>query len=393
MLPRAASLLTWQRTARAESGQSRDARSDHDIAALSRSTMAVVDHLHCGVPAGYAARFIERCAIAACKCPGRRRLFTSDSTAYANTTATELTGDLRDAFIDNVPFGDNTAQERRRCSGAWTAPARAAWPWRYRRWCGACARSLRAEVAVCTDHWTHAFVLRATQRGQERQGLGGCKGAIGRLHRLAALGRRCRPALGSVYTRACSRQARPGGQQRRWLEEDCCKEDRSKEERNQASRDKRTATKKSAKRRLRKRPHRITAPRKTAAASASARKTAPSKVARKASKKAAAKSRTAEKNGATKKAPSRRTAAKKGTSTAAKKRATKTSAPWNTSSPKGASHSKPLSPSQKAQARKRAKAAGRPYPNLVDNMAVASKRSTSKRAARSSGAKKRAGTK
>ncbi|CCF68798.1 putative DNA-binding protein [Xanthomonas citri pv. punicae str. LMG 859] len=357
--------------------------------------MAVVDHLHGGIPAGYAARFIERSAIAACKCPGRRRLFTSDSTAYANTTATALTGDLRDAFIDNVPFGDNAAQERRRCSGAWTAPARAARPWRYRRWCGACARSLRAKVAVCTDHWTHAFVLRATQRGQERQGLGGCKGTIGRLHRLAALGRRCRPALGRACIRAPAAGKRDqGGQQRRWLEKDRCKEDRSKEERNQAGHGKKTATKKSAKKTAAKK----TAPnkratKKTAAASASARKTAPSKVARKASKKAAAKSRTAEKNGATKKAPSRRTAAKKGTSTAAKKRATKTSAPWNTSSPKGASHSKPLSPSQKAQARKRAKAAGRPYPNLVDNMAVASKRSTSKRAAKSSGVKKRAGTK
>ncbi|WP_206282160.1 hypothetical protein, partial [Xanthomonas perforans] len=80
--------------------------------------MAVVDHLHCGVAAGYAAHFIKPSAFAACKCQGRRRLFTSDSTAYANTTATAMTGDLRDAFPDNFPFGDNAAQERRRCSGA-----------------------------------------------------------------------------------------------------------------------------------------------------------------------------------------------------------------------------------------------------------------------------------
>jgi hypothetical protein len=32
--------------------------------------------------------------------------------------------------------------------------------------------------------------------------------------------------------------------------------------------------------------------------------------------------------------------------------------------------SKPLTPSQKAQAKARAKKAGRPYPNLVDNAAV-----------------------
>jgi hypothetical protein len=35
---------------------------------------------------------------------------------------------------------------------------------------------------------------------------------------------------------------------------------------------------------------------------------------------------------------------------------------------------KKLSPSQKAAAKKRAKAAGRPYPNLVDNAAMARKK-------------------
>lgn len=38
---------------------------------------------------------------------------------------------------------------------------------------------------------------------------------------------------------------------------------------------------------------------------------------------------------------------------------------WDKKQPKGAS--KPLTPSQKAAAKSRAKKAGRPYPNLVDN--------------------------
>lgn len=37
--------------------------------------------------------------------------------------------------------------------------------------------------------------------------------------------------------------------------------------------------------------------------------------------------------------------------------------------------SKPLAPAQKAAAKAKAKKAGRKYPNLVDNMAVAKKRS------------------
>lgn len=47
-------------------------------------------------------------------------------------------------------------------------------------------------------------------------------------------------------------------------------------------------------------------------------------------------------------------------------------APWNKPNPnKG--KSKKLSPAQKKSAKARAKAAGRPYPNLVDNMAAARK--------------------
>lgn len=44
---------------------------------------------------------------------------------------------------------------------------------------------------------------------------------------------------------------------------------------------------------------------------------------------------------------------------------------WDTSNPK--KKSKPLSPAKKAAAKASAKAAGRPYPNLVDNMRMARK--------------------
>jgi hypothetical protein len=45
---------------------------------------------------------------------------------------------------------------------------------------------------------------------------------------------------------------------------------------------------------------------------------------------------------------------------------------WDKKNPKKTS--KKLTPAQKAAAKKRAKAAGRPYPNLVDNAAVAKKK-------------------
>jgi hypothetical protein len=45
---------------------------------------------------------------------------------------------------------------------------------------------------------------------------------------------------------------------------------------------------------------------------------------------------------------------------------------WDTENPK--KRSKKLTPTQKTAAKKRAKAAGRPYPNLVDNAAVAKKK-------------------
>lgn len=53
---------------------------------------------------------------------------------------------------------------------------------------------------------------------------------------------------------------------------------------------------------------------------------------------------------------------------------------WDTKNPKPKSERKSLSPSQKSEAKSRAKAAGRPYPNLVDNMATAREKAIRKRA-------------
>ena len=49
-------------------------------------------------------------------------------------------------------------------------------------------------------------------------------------------------------------------------------------------------------------------------------------------------------------------------------------APWKKSNPKSAAARKTLTQTQKATAKRRAKKAGRPYPNLVDNMAVSKKK-------------------
>jgi len=49
-----------------------------------------------------------------------------------------------------------------------------------------------------------------------------------------------------------------------------------------------------------------------------------------------------------------------------------TKAFWDKPNPK--KKSTPLSPAQKTAAKKRAKAAGRPYPNLVDNAAAKRKK-------------------
>ena len=44
---------------------------------------------------------------------------------------------------------------------------------------------------------------------------------------------------------------------------------------------------------------------------------------------------------------------------------------WDKDRPKGLGKSKPLTPAKKAAAKASAKRAGRPYPNLVDNVAAA----------------------
>ncbi len=46
---------------------------------------------------------------------------------------------------------------------------------------------------------------------------------------------------------------------------------------------------------------------------------------------------------------------------------------WDKPRPKGLGKSKPLSAKKKAAAKAAAKKAGRPYPNLVDNMRAAKK--------------------
>lgn len=74
-------------------------------------------------------------------------------------------------------------------------------------------------------------------------------------------------------------------------------------------------------------------------------------------------------------------------------------APWDRENPKTRSGKPPrkLSAAKKASARARARRAGRPYPNLVDNMAVAKKssgssrkKSSSRKSAPKTAAKKRA---
>jgi hypothetical protein len=47
--------------------------------------------------------------------------------------------------------------------------------------------------------------------------------------------------------------------------------------------------------------------------------------------------------------------------------------PWDEPNPKGAGEHHHLSPKAKASAKRHASAAGRPYPNLVDNMRAAAR--------------------
>jgi hypothetical protein len=58
---------------------------------------------------------------------------------------------------------------------------------------------------------------------------------------------------------------------------------------------------------------------------------------------------------------------------AKKKKRAPRKAPWKKPAPKKKRATKHLTPKQREHAKKRAKKAGRPYPNLVDNMAEAKK--------------------
>ncbi len=46
---------------------------------------------------------------------------------------------------------------------------------------------------------------------------------------------------------------------------------------------------------------------------------------------------------------------------------------WNKARPEGLGEPKPMAPAKKAKAKQMAKDAGRPYPNLIDNMRAAKK--------------------
>jgi hypothetical protein len=65
-------------------------------------------------------------------------------------------------------------------------------------------------------------------------------------------------------------------------------------------------------------------------------------------------------------------------------------APWKRANPRkrAGKATKHLSPAQKSAAKARAKRAGRPYPNLVDNMRMAAKKTKSKKAKKTSVRKK-----
>ena len=70
-------------------------------------------------------------------------------------------------------------------------------------------------------------------------------------------------------------------------------------------------------------------------------------------------------------------------------------APWDRSNPrkKAGKASKHLTPAKKKAAKASARRAGRPYPNLVDNMRAASKKKTGKKTGKKKAAKKRSNAK
>jgi len=61
---------------------------------------------------------------------------------------------------------------------------------------------------------------------------------------------------------------------------------------------------------------------------------------------------------------------------------------WDKPAPKKAKHTQ-LSPAKKKAAKAAAKRAGRPYPNLVDNMRAAKKKTAKKKSAKKKSAKKK----
>jgi len=72
--------------------------------------------------------------------------------------------------------------------------------------------------------------------------------------------------------------------------------------------------------------------------------------------------------------PKKKAASKRKSSAAKKKKA----APWEKPAPSDAKHTQ-LTEADKTKAKKRARRAGRPYPNLVDNMNVAKKKGEAKK--------------
>ncbi|MCC8598092.1 hypothetical protein [Xanthomonas vesicatoria] len=148
------------------------------------------------------------------------------------------------------------------------------------------------------------------------------------------------------------------------------------------------APKKAVKKAVAKR----TATQKTVSKKALSKKGGSNGVARKAVKKAASKKTAAKKVPAKQAGVRNSTAKKRVTARGSSPSGTKKSVPWAKPNPVKKSASTSLSPAQKAKAKKRAKAAGRSYPNLVDNMAVASKRRSTTLASKP-GATKRTATK
>jgi len=70
--------------------------------------------------------------------------------------------------------------------------------------------------------------------------------------------------------------------------------------------------------------------------------------------------------------------------------AKKARAPWKRPNPRkrAGKKSRHLTPAQKSTAKARARRAGRPYPNLVDNMRMAAKKTSKAKASKKKSAKK-----